>query len=216
MVYLGGQSLTCGTNGLSTLFSGVIQDGGASGGKHGSLAKIGLGKLTLTGANTYNGGTAINEGTLLVNNTIGSGLGSGPVQVTTGTLGGIGTIAGAVTIGTGQDAGAVLSPGQNKVTPRTLSISRQLILQSDASYQVTINSSSSTADEVSAKSVQILGAQIVLTDGGNTPLSPGTLFTVITNTAVTPIVGTFANLPDGAIVECEREQFPSELLRRRW
>lgn len=210
LVYLGGQSLTCGTNGLSTLFSGVIQDGGASGGKHGSLAKIGLGRLTLTGANTYSGGTAINEGTLLVNNTIGSGLGSGPVQVTTGTLGGIGTIAGAVTIGTGQDAGAVLSPGQNKVTPRTLSISRQLILQSDASYEVTINSSSSTADEVSAKSVRILGAQIVLTDGGSTPLPPGTVFTVITTTSANPISGRFSNLADGGTIVAGSNTFQAD------
>ena len=60
--------------------------------------------------------------------------------------------------------------------------------------------SSSSADEVAAKNVQILGAQIVLADGGSTPLSPGTVFTVISNTAASPIVGTFANLPDGAIM----------------
>jgi len=51
------------------------------------------GTVILGGANTYGGGTEVLGGTLLVNNTTGSGTGSGPVLVTTGTtLGGIGTL----------------------------------------------------------------------------------------------------------------------------
>jgi fibronectin-binding autotransporter adhesin len=69
--------------------------------------------LTITGDNDYSGGTRVEEGVLRVNNTTGSGTGSGPVTVTTGlasafgTLAGTGTVAGAVTL----DPGGHLAPG---------------------------------------------------------------------------------------------------------
>jgi autotransporter-associated beta strand protein len=51
------------------------------------------GTVILSAANTYGGGTEVLGGTLLVNNTTGSGSGTGPVWVTAGTtLGGIGTL----------------------------------------------------------------------------------------------------------------------------
>lgn len=34
----------------------------------------------------------------------------------------------------------------------------------------------------------------------NNPLPPGTVFTALSNTSVNPIGGTFANLPDGAVL----------------
>ena len=52
LVILGARNLTVGTNNLSTIFSGVIQNGGNSGGTGGSLTKTGTGTLTLSGANT--------------------------------------------------------------------------------------------------------------------------------------------------------------------
>ena len=57
-----------GTNNLSTTFSGVIQNGGVSGGTDGSLNKTGTGTLTLTGFNTHSGGTSINNGVLSIGN----------------------------------------------------------------------------------------------------------------------------------------------------
>lgn len=200
IVFLGSNNLTIGTNNLSTLFSGVIQDGGVNHGNRGSLTKIGEGKLTLTSANAYTGGTVIDGGIVLVNNTSGSGLGSGPVQVTTGILGGIGTISNTVTIGSGHDTGASLGPGQNSVIPGMLTIQRQLRLEADGTYRVTMNSNTPAADQVIAKGVRIDGAQIVLLEGANAVLPPGTTFTVINNTAVSPIRGTFANLPDGGLI----------------
>ena len=61
---LGSKALTVGGNDLSTEVSGTIVDGGESGGTGGSLIKVGTGTLTLSGANTYTGGTTISAGTL--------------------------------------------------------------------------------------------------------------------------------------------------------
>jgi len=86
-----GTALTVG----SGTFSGIILDDTGPG----SLTKVGVGTLALTGASTYSGGTTLSAGTLFVNNTSGSGTGSGTVTVnSTGTLGGTGTIGGATTI----------------------------------------------------------------------------------------------------------------------
>lgn len=70
------------------------------------------GRTILTGDNSYTGGTIINDGTLLVNNTTGSGTGSGTVTVNTGgVLGGTGTVGGAVVVKSGGTVTAGASPG---------------------------------------------------------------------------------------------------------
>ena len=82
-VFLGAKNLTVGSNNMSTVFSGVIQDGlGFTGG---SLTKIGTGTLTLTGANTYTGITTINAGVLSISSdaNLGAAPGAGvPNQLT--------------------------------------------------------------------------------------------------------------------------------------
>jgi autotransporter-associated beta strand protein len=81
--------------GSAQTYSGVIGNVGTTLG----IKKLGTGTLILDQANTYSGGTTVSAGTLLVNNTTGSGTGSSSVTVgTSGTLGGSGTISGAVTM----------------------------------------------------------------------------------------------------------------------
>ena len=196
LVSLGANNLTLGSNNLSTTFSGVIQEEGGIG----SLTKIGTGRLILANANTYTGGTTVDGGTLLVNNTTGSGVGAGPVQALSGILGGSGVISGRVTIGTGRGTGTTLGPGANSIVPGTLTIEKQLALKSDGTYRVTVNSSTPAADLVIANGVRILGAQIVFNDVGSTALPPGTVFAVISNTSRKPINGTFANLADDGTI----------------
>jgi len=79
-----------GTNNGSSIFDGLITDASGAG----SLKKIGTGTFTLTAANTFSGGTTIDGGTLLANNTTGSTTGSGVVQVNSGgTLGDTGIVS---------------------------------------------------------------------------------------------------------------------------
>ena len=119
--YIGaGNTLTVGGNNLSTTVSGLIADYNPCGcytPGSGALAKTGTGTLTLSGANTYSGGTTLTAGTLQVGidttyNTPGnpasgiasSAIGTGTLTFSGGTLqaGGNFTIANAATLnGTG-------------------------------------------------------------------------------------------------------------------
>ena len=86
----------------ATILSGPISGTGFG------LTLWGNGRLTLGGNNTYDGATAINGGTLLVNGS----LANGAVTVASGaTLGGSGTINGSVTVASGGSIGAGASPG---------------------------------------------------------------------------------------------------------
>jgi fibronectin-binding autotransporter adhesin len=61
------------------------------------VEKVGIGTWVMTGPSTYSNGTMVNEGTLLVSNTIGSATGTGNVMVQYGaTIGGSGIIAPAM------------------------------------------------------------------------------------------------------------------------
>jgi autotransporter-associated beta strand protein len=65
-VYLGGGELTVGNSG-STTFAGDISDsGGAGSGTGGSLVMDGAGEFVLSGTNTYDGGTTVSNGTLVL------------------------------------------------------------------------------------------------------------------------------------------------------
>jgi fibronectin-binding autotransporter adhesin len=68
-VILGAKALTTGALNTSTEVSGVISGAG------GSIVKVGIGALTLSGANTYTGGTALRQGRLNVahNEALGTG-----------------------------------------------------------------------------------------------------------------------------------------------
>ena len=76
-ISLGSKNLTVGDS-TSTTVSGVISDGGISGGTGGSLTKQGSGTLTLTAANTFTGMTTINAGTVALS---GSGSLASPVNL---------------------------------------------------------------------------------------------------------------------------------------
>ncbi|MBR1149400.1 autotransporter domain-containing protein [Bradyrhizobium sp. JYMT SZCCT0428] len=78
----------------------------------GSIAKTGAGVLSLSGTNTYAGGTTITAGTLAIQNT--SGLGTGAVSFANGTLlaNVTGTLANNLSVGTGGALHVVAGNGQ--------------------------------------------------------------------------------------------------------
>ena len=100
---------------LDTTFAGKITE--VIPARTAAITKVGTGSFTLTGASTHTGPTLINEGTLFVNNTSGSGTGTNYVAVNDGgTLGGTGFIFGSVT----NFSGGTISPGSNGVGQLTL------------------------------------------------------------------------------------------------
>ena len=192
LVSLGSSTLTY-NNKLNITFSGIISGAGA-------LAKSGKGRLELTNANTYAGGTSVRAGTLLVNNTSGSATGAGPVHVDSGALGGVGTISGAVTIGSDTPGnGSFLTPGQKINRPGTITIQSSLTFAPDGFFNVSLGRNLVISEAI-ANGVTIQSeAQFAFfnTHGGSVPV--GTTLTLISNTAATPIAGSFENLPDGLV-----------------
>jgi autotransporter-associated beta strand protein len=92
--------------------SDQIYDGNISGAGALRRAASGAGGRTiLTADNSYSGGTLVEAGTLLVNNSSGSGTGSGSVTVNGGVLGGTGSIAGNVVVSSGGSIAAGASAG---------------------------------------------------------------------------------------------------------
>lgn len=128
--------LAAGANELQTPAGGAILSGVLSG--SGQLLKTGSGWLTLTGSNTYSGGTQLAEGVIVADG--GSALGSGDLTFTGGTLRLTPTFAAtawgariknstaAVTLDTGgqnlaiNGLGASNTGGLAKVGPGTLSL----------------------------------------------------------------------------------------------
>ncbi len=104
----GAKTLTLGgDNTLTNALAGAIPN---SAGGSTAIAKTGTGTWALSGASDYSGGTVVHAGLLLVNNSAGSGTGTGAVQVNAGAaLGGSGSISGAVTL----NSGARLLPGSS-------------------------------------------------------------------------------------------------------
>jgi autotransporter-associated beta strand protein len=110
-------------------------------GKALTLAGSGSGSLTLSGANTYSGGTTVSTGTLKVLNTTGSGTGSGAVTVNSGaTLAGNGIISGAVSV-----AGTI-SPGNGSIG--TLTLGTAPTLSGTAAMEINKSGATLTADKI--------------------------------------------------------------------
>ena len=170
-VSLGSRSLSVGGNNTSTLFSGVLQDGGASGGVGGSLVKEGTGKLSLSGVQTYTGATDINAGNLNVNGSLES---SSIVNVNKG-----GTLSGGGKFGNVNNNGGTISPG-NSIG--TIHIDGNLNMGPNSKYYVEINGDASDRIEVTGTAnIQSAIFEIAHdSDRRSSPVLPGKTYTLIT------------------------------------
>lgn len=108
-------------------YAGVISGSG-------TLAKQGVGTLTLTDTNTYSGATTISGGILAVN---GSLTNSAVTVNSGGTLGGSGTIGGAVTVNSGGTLAPGNSPGLLTVGSLTLDAGSTTVMEIDGTTRGT-------------------------------------------------------------------------------
>lgn len=142
----------------------------------GGLTKAGPGTLILSGQNLFTGPTAVtNTGTLLVNGS----LNSSAVTVRTGaTLGGNGSLAGAVLIA----SGGRLAPGNNGVG--TFTINNTLTLSAGSSCLIELNRTTGAHDAVMGLTAINYGGTLVVTNLGGSfqggeayPLFPPVAYT---------------------------------------
>ena len=154
---------TLAVTGGSNAFNGVLGGSGPL-----TLNLPANSRLTLRSDNSgFNGPLVIsNSGTLLVNNTTGSGTGVGAVTVVSGAaLGGGGTIVGPVTVN------GTLAPGNS---PGTLTVSNNVVINSSAVLQYELGTNN---DLTVVGGNLTLGGTLNVTDAGGFTNNTYTLFT---------------------------------------
>lgn len=162
---------------IDAIYDGTIANGGGSV----AIIKEGTGSWTLSGNNTYDGGTLLTGGRLLLKNTAGSATGTGALQTSASTtLSGTGSVNGAATI-----AGS-LDPGDGAIG--TLTFGSSITLQSTARYLVEVNKTGGTSsDKVTVTGTFTAAGTLAITKlSGNYSLSDQ--FTII---QAATIQGTF-------------------------
>jgi fibronectin-binding autotransporter adhesin len=189
-VLLGDNALTLGTAN-STTFAGVISDGGG-----GSLVKVGTGVLTLSGTNTYAGGTTINGGEVKVASVV-TNLGSGPLTLgggellttttssaaNTGTLNAGANIIAAATTTTATYSGAI--GGTGSVTLGDATDTGTIILSANNNYSGTTTIGANTTAQLGASGATGSFGTGAVTDNGTIDLNKTGAYTYTNATSGT-------------------------------
>lgn len=163
-----------------TTLAGVISDGGLGYG----IVKTGNGTLLLAAAETYTGPTLVSNGTLRVNGQIGAGA---VTVATNATLGGIGSINGAVSV----LAGGSLAPG-NSIG--TLTINNNLTLGGNLAIEVNKSGAPTSDQIVVSGTLNNTGTGTVTVTNLGPALAQGDSFTLFNK----PVVNGNALLVTGA------------------
>ena len=190
-ITLGNGTLTAGSGNLSSKYDGLIS------GTNGNISKQGTGTLTLTNNNAYTGSTSVAGGTLIVN-------GSQPasaVTVTNGaTLGGTGAVGAATVTASNLSPGVA---GAGTLSTGTLNV--------DAASTLLFDLNSAIAggfDSLNVSGTVSLGScALKLSIGSQFGAAIGTKLLLIANDGNDAISGTFAGLPEGAIVTAGNDMF---------
>jgi autotransporter-associated beta strand protein len=171
------------------------------------LTKSGAGALYLTGNNTYAGGSTVTGGKLSI-----VGINSSGVTVNNGgTLGGTGTVAGLIAILNGgklwpgvtaaEAAGIATVNADVVVTPGDVLHASTAKIGLGGGFVATLKASG-VSSRLVATGVVALGGSLFL-DVAAAP-NPGDVYTLI---QAGSILGTFAGLPEGALLNASGQQY---------
>jgi autotransporter-associated beta strand protein len=185
---LGQNQLTVGGNNLSTAVTGVIADGGANGGTGASLVKTGTGTLTLSGNNTYSGGTSINGGTVAISADSNLGAAGGNLAFNGGMLRFLADVTTnrAVTLNAG--GGIVDTNGNNATLASTVSGAGGLTKTGTGTLTLGGNNTYGGGTAINGGTLAISADNNLGAAGGNLAFNGGTLrflADVTSNRAVT-------------------------------
>jgi gliding motility-associated-like protein len=159
----------------------------------GGVNKISAGTVILSGVHTYTGTTLVEDGTLLINGSTSSQTNVIPVANRTGTLGGIGTINGNVSLQTR----GILNPGN---TIGALTINGNLTMVTGSTFAVDLNGATvgTENDQIVVNgTVDITGATLTV-NHNNT--GGGTLYTILVNDQSDAVTGTFNGIAEGTLI----------------
>ena len=151
--------------------------------KGGNSGTAGL--LNITTPNTFSGGLVVSNGLCFVNNSTGSGTGSGGISVINGTLGGTGAVTGPVTF-----TGGKLSPGVDGVSIGTFTVNGTLTLVGNTTMDV---NKGVGQDQVVATTVNYSGLLTIVTNGS--AFVAGDTFNLFTAGSHTANFGSITNNP---------------------
>lgn len=146
-----------------------------------SLTKVGTGSLTLTGNNTFVGVTDVNKGKLIVNNTAGSGAGTGLLTVNDGgVLSGTGILSNPIVIA----SGGTLAPGDPELGK--LTVNNSVTMNEGSIYESDIYRESATSDILSTGSNSlVLGGKLVMKNRNTSEFALGDSFKIFEGTNIT-------------------------------
>lgn len=166
-----------GSRNANSTFSGKITNDQFSGsGAVAAIRKVGNGTWTLTNANTYSGGTTINNGTLLINSTSGSALGTGNVTVNNGAkLAGNGNIAGSIIV----NEGGFLAPGNGT---GNLIVEGAIKIQANATLMVDIDKSTNKNDVLTCNDTIYVAGKLDINPLSTTVFTTGDEFKIMDGT----------------------------------
>ncbi len=178
--------------------SGTIRDLAAPN-PAGALTKRGAGQLTLTGSETYRGGTVIEQGALRVDGTIGN------VVLAGGQLWGSGTV-GAMTSGAGA---SLVAPGANTpASPTGILTSGPVTWSSSTLFFVNLNGTTPGTGHdqlVVNGNITLNGATLMGTAAPS--VAVGDTFVIVRTTGSGRVIGTFAGLPQNGVVVMSGQRF---------
>ena len=163
--------------------SSLLLQGGLDGTNQ--VAKGGPGVVTIQGVDRC-GGWLVGDGTVVVRGTV-----FGAMHFSGGTLAGDGTIAALVDIGPAATLSPGLSPGQINTGNLTLAGTALFEIEGPMLATQYDNINVTGTVDVTGGTLQLAGAYVPV---------PGDSFVLISNDGTDPVVGTFAGLPEGAIV----------------